>query len=124
MVFSPSAAAPPSLGNSAFDERVLVGPGVAEVAKPATGRPAPLSGDELAGLAGGDGGVAVAVSNQELKAVNSGNRITADQVVTGSVSLDHNALSNFSGLGNIVVNTGNNNNLQSSLSVSVVMPPH
>ena len=86
------------------------------------GEPA-LPSDELAALSGADGAVAAAVSMQNLQAVNTGNRLTADQVVTGAISLNSAALSGFSGVGNFVMNTGNMNNIQSTLSVSVVAPP-
>ena len=123
LVLLAASARIPAAADTRIDERAA--PGAAALASNlrSDSGPTPLSTSELDGLAGGDGGVAVAVANQRLTAVNTGNRITADQVVTGSVSLDGNALSNFSGLGNIVVNTGNNNNLQSSLSVSIVTPP-
>ena len=90
-----------------------------------TSKPPPtaLSGDELDGLAGGDGGVSAAVTQQNLQAVNRDNKVVANSVVSGGVAFDNGAFSNFAGLGNIVVNTGNNNNLQSTLSLNVVMPP-
>jgi hypothetical protein len=63
----------------------------------------------------------VAVTNQNLSAVNSGS-VSADQLTTGNVTLQSNAFSGFSGVGNFVINTGNNNNLQGSLSVTIIAP--
>lgn len=79
--------------------------------------------EALDALAGGDGGVAVAVTNQDLNAVNTGNTINAGQVTTGDITLGSGALAGFSGVGNFLMNTGANNNLQSTMSVTVVMPP-
>jgi hypothetical protein len=65
----------------------------------------------------------VGQSNQTVTATNSGNTITADNVETGDVVLGANAFSGFSGIGNFVMNTGNNNNLQGTVSVIVIVPP-
>ena len=81
--------------------------------------PAAVSSQELAGMSGG---TAVAVTNQNLSAVNSGNTVSANTLTTGDVTLQSNAFSGFSGIGNFVVNTGNNNNIQGSLSVTVIAP--
>jgi hypothetical protein len=80
--------------------------------------PQAVSGEDLAGMSGG---TAVAVTNQNLSAVNSGS-VSADQLTTGNVTLQSNAFSGFSGVGNFVINTGNNNNLQGSLSVTIIAP--
>jgi hypothetical protein len=80
--------------------------------------PQAVSGEDLAGMSGG---TAVAVTNQNLSAVNSGT-VSADQLTTGNVTLQSNAFSGFSGVGNFVINTGNNNNLQGSLSVTIIAP--
>lgn len=80
-----------------------------------------LSSAELADLSG-EGGVAIGVlTNQTLTAINTGNQITANAVNSGSISLDENAFSGFDGIGNFVINSGHNNNLQSSLSVTIVL---
>jgi hypothetical protein len=81
--------------------------------------PQAVSSDDLAGMSGG---TAVAVTNQNLNAVNAGNTVTADTLTTGDVTLQSNAFSGFSGIGNFVINTGNNNNLQGSLSVTIITP--
>jgi hypothetical protein len=67
--------------------------------------------------------VYAAVSDQTLSATNSGNSVTANTLTTGAVNLGANAFSGFNGIGNFVLNTGNNNNLQGSLSVTILMPP-
>jgi hypothetical protein len=81
----------------------------------------PISDDDLAGLSGGQS-VAV-INDQQLTALNSGNSVNATNVVNGPVSLNAGAFSGFSGLGNFVINTGNNNNLQGTMSVNIVMTP-
>jgi hypothetical protein len=81
----------------------------------------PVQEDDLASFSGGQ--EMIAVTNQNLTALNSGNSVNAASVVNGQVTLEANAFSGFSGLGNFVINTGNNNNLQSSMSVNIVMTP-
>ena len=102
----------------AFSAVAILASGQASAAdKPAL--PAAVSSDELASMSGG---TAVAVTNQNLTAVNSGNTVSAQSLTTGDVTLQSNAFSGFSGIGNFVINTGNNNNLQGSLSVTVITP--
>jgi hypothetical protein len=102
------------------------GSGRAE-ATPAGSQPAvrsstkPISDTELQALSGGQ---AVAVNEQQLKAVSSDNSVNAyGNVTNGPVNLSANAFSGFSGLGNFVINTGNNNTLQGSMSVNITMTP-
>jgi hypothetical protein len=80
--------------------------------------PQAVSSDDLAGMSGG---ASVAVTNQNLSAVNAG-QVSADSLTTGNVTLQSNAFSGFNGVGNFVINTGNNNNLQGSLSVTIISP--
>ncbi|NEX95182.1 hypothetical protein [Caulobacter sp. 17J65-9] len=75
---------------------------------------------DLAEMAGGQA-VVIAISNHDLDAINRDNTITADTVGSGNVELGANAFSGFNGIGNFVINTGHNNNLQGSLSVNVVL---
>jgi soluble lytic murein transglycosylase-like protein len=84
-----------------------------------------LSGRDLDKLQGGQNTVTTEViTRQNLSAVNSGNRINATgNVDSGSLSLEANAFAGFNGIGNFVMNTGHNNNLQGSLSVSIVTTP-
>jgi len=82
---------------------------------------APLSPEDLAALNGGSG-TTIGLSYQALSAANSGNSIEADSVVTGNIALQAGSLGGFNGVGNFVFNTGNNNNLQGALSVTVMVP--
>ena len=95
----------------------------APVAAPQAAPPAPITSDaELASLSGGRETV-VSLTDQDLTAVNTGNTINASTVGSGAISLSGGALSGFNGVGNFVMNTGHNNNLQSSMSVTVIMAP-
>ena len=76
---------------------------------------APIGDSELGAISGGQGVVVEALSNQQLSASNSGS-VQADQVATGNVDF---STGDYSGIGNFVVNTGNNNNLQGVISVNV-----
>jgi hypothetical protein len=67
------------------------------------------------------GGQAVELtSTQVLTAESIGNSVTAEEVGSGSIALQGDALSGFNGVANVVVNTGHNNNLQGSVSVNVI----
>jgi hypothetical protein len=92
-------------------------------ADPALSEPA-IAQDELADLAGqGDGSPIAVLTEQSLTALNSGNAVIGANVGSGSISIDANAFSGFDGIGNFVINSGHNNTLQSSLSVSIVLAP-
>jgi hypothetical protein len=82
-----------------------------------------LSLEDMDSMAGGNGVATAVITEQTLNAVNTGNAVIGDVVGSGQVSLGSGAFSGYSGLGNFVINTGHNNNLQSSMSVSVVLPP-
>ena len=56
--------------------------------------------------------------NQTLVAITSGNVIAGDYVA-GNVSLSDNALSNFSGIGNVLINTGAQVSLQTGMNVTI-----
>lgn len=77
--------------------------------------PSVLSLDELAEMRGGE---QTAVSQQNFISDNSGGTIGGD-FTAGDVSISDNALSNFNGLGNIVINTGAQSTLQAALGVSI-----
>lgn len=64
-----------------------------------------------------------AISSQVLSAESLGNRIEADEITTGAVSVANGAFQGFSGIGNFVINTGNNNNVQGAISVAVHLAP-
>ncbi|MBA4014355.1 MAG: hypothetical protein C0481_21055 [Phenylobacterium sp.] len=76
---------------------------------------APMGDAELGAISGGQSVVVEALSNQQLSASNSGS-VQADQVATGNVDF---STGDYSGIGNFVVNTGNNNNLQGVISVNI-----
>jgi len=76
--------------------------------------------DELAAISGG-ANAAIILTNQDLTAVNAGNEINAAAVGSGGISVSDSAFANFAGIGNVTMNTGHNNNLQSSLSVAIII---
>lgn len=82
-----------------------------------------LSLEDMDALSGGTGVTAIALTEQTLNAVNSGNSVNANTVSSGQVNIGANAFSGYSGVGNFVINTGHNNNLQSTMSVSIVLAP-
>lgn len=82
-----------------------------------------LSLEDLNDYAGGTGVEVIVDTDQVLTAVNSGNTVTGDTVNSGTLNIGSNAFSGFEGVGNFVMNTGHNNNLQSSMDVTVVMTP-
>lgn len=103
----------------------LSAPAIAQEAAPSTPitqAPIPLAADELEGISA-EGSVTNVVTNQDLTATNSGNTINADTVQNGDINFSGNALSGFSGVGNFVTNTGNNNNLQGTVSVTITGAP-
>jgi hypothetical protein len=82
-----------------------------------------MSSDDLNDLSGGTGVTAVVLTDQTLTAVNSGNSVTGNTVDSGQVTIGANAFSGYDGVGNFIINTGHNNNLQSSMNVTVVLAP-
>ena len=84
--------------------------------------PKALSSDDLANLSGGASPTGVAISQSTLTAVNAGNSVSADNVVTGDVNIGSGAFNGFNGVGNFVFNTGNNNNVQGSLNITILTP--
>ena len=79
--------------------------------------------DDLSDLAGGAGVTITAITNQTLTAINTGNTVDGETVTSGDVNVGANAFSGFDGVGNFVINTGHNNNLQSTMNVTVVLAP-
>jgi hypothetical protein len=85
----------------------------------------PVSIDEveLAELNGRQGRSQVSVlSDQDLVAVNNGNTIVAGRVGSGDISIDRGAFEGFAGIGNFVINSGHNNNLQGAITINIVQP--
>jgi hypothetical protein len=99
-------------------------PGQAEerLVAPPPPLPPAVSAADLGDVSGGASPTNMAISSQIVTAVNSGNSISADSVVTGDVNLQSGAFNGFTGVGNFVFNTGNNNNLQGTLSVTILTP--
>ena len=102
---------------------VLTGATSARAAEAMTSLPEPLPASDLAAISGGANTVNMALSKQALTALNTGNQVNGDSVVTGNVNVDPSAFNGFNGIGNFVFNTGNNNNLQGSISVTILTPP-
>ena len=99
-----------------------------DLAAPAPGPNTPsdaqvISNDDLSALSGGTGVTVDVITQGTLDAVNSGNTVSGDVVSSGQVNIGADAFSGYSGIGNFVINTGHNNNLQSNMSVSVVITP-
>jgi hypothetical protein len=94
------------------------------VAQAAPAQPArALTADDLDQISGGQEITTSVLSNQQLTAANAGNSVNAASVRSGDVTFSGGALANFSGVGNFVVNTGNNNNLQGAISLSIISAP-
>ena len=96
-----------------FDETEVMPPLEAHATLPANRDPAVLSEDELAGQRGG-----FVIGSQTLTAVTTGNVINGDYVA-GNVFLSDNALSNFTGVGNLLINTGGQVSLQAAMNLSI-----
>jgi hypothetical protein len=78
-----------------------------------------LNADSLADISAGESDPSLALTNQTLTATSTGNMLNAASVTTGDITFGANVFSGFNGVGNFVINTGNNNVLQGSLSVTV-----
>jgi hypothetical protein len=115
LAFAGAAAAEESLSSSQAVE-ALQGAATAEEVEI-------LSADDLDALAGGTGVTAAILTEQTLNAFNGGNTVSGDVVGSGQITIGANAFTGYSGVGNFVLNTGHNNNLQSSMSVSIVLAP-
>jgi hypothetical protein len=81
----------------------------------------PVALQDLEAVRGGDG-TSIALTVQSLNAINSGH-IEADEVSSGAIAVGANAFGNFDGIGNFVMNTGHENNIQSTVSVTITMTP-
>lgn len=107
-------AQPPSMNSkpALLSERAS---NTGEKSRPKPQAPAILSLEDLSEMRGGE---QTAVSQQNFISDNSGGTIGGD-FTAGDVSISDNALSNFNGLGNIVINTGAQSSLQAGLGVSI-----
>jgi outer membrane receptor protein involved in Fe transport len=68
------------------------------------------------------GGESLVLGNQTLAAVSNGNSIGGDYTA-GNVNISDSALSNFAGVGNIVINTGAQANLQAGMNLIINLVP-
>ena len=82
-----------------------------------------LSSEDMDALSGGTGVEVVIDTGQVLTATNNGNTVSGDTVGSGEVTIGSGAFSGYDGIGNFVINTGHNNNLQSSMNVSILLTP-
>jgi hypothetical protein len=82
-----------------------------------------ISLEELSDIRAGEAPQFIVSNSQSVTASSTANVISAGSLISGGVSFSQNAFSGFSGIGNIVVNTGNNNAIQGTLSVTVVGQP-
>ncbi len=100
-----------------------------EASLTASASPAPadeaelLSSEDMDALSGGTGVEVVIDTGQVLTATNNGNTVSGDTVGSGEVTIGSGAFSVYDGIGNFVINTGHNNNLQSSMNVTIVLAP-
>jgi hypothetical protein len=77
---------------------------------------------EDTGLTDLRGGESIVVGNQTLSAISNGNSI-GGSYTAGNVNLSDNALSNFAGIGNVVINTGAQANLQAGMNLIINLVP-
>jgi hypothetical protein len=100
---------------------------IAVAPAPAGERPfsAPVAEDQLSAVTGGaEPTPDPALSNSTLSSTNTGNSVNAaGAIANGQIQFSGAALQNFSGVGNMVFNTGNNSNLEGNITVNVVMAP-
>ncbi|MGD9981260.1 MAG: hypothetical protein AB7H66_01000 [Hyphomonadaceae bacterium] len=82
-----------------------------------------LSVEDMDALSGGTGVEVVIDTGQVLTATNTGNTVTSEVVGSGQVNIGSGAFAGYEGVGNFVINTGHNNNLQSSMNVTIVLTP-
>lgn len=113
----PNSASPPTRP----PPFIIIAPAPVDAATAAVSGPRSLAVDELDALHGRQGASSVIIaSDQLLQATNSGNSVNANTVTTGGMRIDANAFSGFNGIGNFVMNSGNNNNLQGAITINIV----
>jgi len=76
---------------------------------------ADLSEEELSDQRGGQ---TIQLTNQTMLAITSGNILNGDYIA-GAVTLSDNALSNFNGIGNLLINTGAQVSLQTGMNFTI-----
>jgi hypothetical protein len=81
-----------------------------------------VSLEELDRLRGREGDNVISVQSiQDLKATASDNSITARSVMTGPITIEQNAMSNFDGVGLFTIMTGNNNAVSTAVGISIYL---
>lgn len=98
---------------------LIPGPAFSQVTDDSKAEQAPLLDEDLDALRGGE---TIVLADQTLVAVTTGNVINGDYTA-GAVSLSDMALSNFNGLGNVLINTGAQVSLQSGMNVTINVGP-
>jgi hypothetical protein len=93
----------------------------ADPAPPETG--ALMTADDLASVNAGANTYTTTLTNQNLNAIASGNQVNASTILSGGINFGLGAFQGFTGIGNFVINTGNNNILQGAISLTVVPAP-
>jgi hypothetical protein len=115
-VFDTEESAPESISEISQDgTATMVADTPAELATDGNITDGNLSDGDLADLRGG---AAVVIGTQTLIAISTGSVLNGN-FTAGAVSLTDNAFSNFNGFGNLVINTGALNNLQSGMNVTI-----
>lgn len=99
------------------DAAVVVPSADTATVAPSTAQEDPNALDDTA-LDGQRGGEAIVIGNQQLSAIMQGSVLNGDYSA-GTISLSDNALSNFTGIGNVLINSGALNNLQSGMNVTI-----
>ena len=115
----------PSLG--ALIAALLAMGGASYAASPGDGFGAPLSAATLSTSRGGyentnniTNNITAATNNQTQSATNSANAIAGD-ANSGAASISGNAMSNLAGMNNVVINTGNQANVQGAMSLLLIL---
>ena len=85
--------------------------------------PSPLSAEELDKARAGTSVETYVATDQALTALNSDNNVVGDTVGSGGIGFSNGALQGYSGIGNFVLNTGHNNNVQGAVNVQIVVLP-
>jgi hypothetical protein len=108
----------PAPATAPAEEPVAPGPPAADAALADEGLAAAEAILDDADLESLRGGETVILTSQTMMAITTGNVIHGDYIA-GSVTLSDLALSNFNGLGNILINTGGQVSLQTGMNVTV-----
>jgi hypothetical protein len=109
----------PAIEAGALPAFAQAGPTLPEQAPvPAGEAPGAFLGDAV--LADQRGGETVILTNQTMTAITSGNVLNGDYAA-GAVSLSDGALSSFSGIGNLLINTGGQVSLQTGMNLTINM---